>query len=126
MQNFTTAAELGFISKFDYFWTEQDLFKCDGLHLNRMGTNHNLTNFTVFSLNWHFPQRDPAQCPNLASHNPVLGSAGQAGPGSVSSIDSLTHVESSVSPGAGGSCDGSDGFIKSPVPIRIPVKIIER
>ena len=74
MQNFTTATGLGFISNFDYFWTEQDLFKRDGLHLNRMGTSrliHNLISFTMFSLNWQFPQLDPAQCPNLASHNPV-------------------------------------------------------
>ena len=67
MQNFTTATGLGFISNFDYFWTEQDLFKRDGLHLNRMGTSrliNNLINFTAFSLKWHFAQLDPAQCPN--------------------------------------------------------------
>ena len=74
MQNFTTATGLGFISNFDYFWTEQDLFKRDGLHLNRMGTSrliNNLINFTAFSLKWHLAQLDPAQCPKLASHNLV-------------------------------------------------------
>ena len=39
MQNFTTATGLGFISSFDYLWTEQDLFKSDGLYLNSMCTN---------------------------------------------------------------------------------------
>ena len=91
---------LGFISNFDY-WTEQDLFKNDRLHLNMMRTNRsidNLINYIVFSLKWHLPRLDPAQCPNLASHNPVSDSAFEAGAGSVSSIDSLTHVKSSVSP----------------------------
>ena len=34
MQNFTATGQ-GFIINFDYFWTEHDLFKSDGLHLNR-------------------------------------------------------------------------------------------
>ena len=95
MQNFTTATGLGFISNFDYFWTEQDLFKRDGLHLNRMGTSrliNNLINFTAFSLKWHFAQLDPAQCPILVSHNPVPDSVGQAAAGSASSTDSLTSL----------------------------------
>ena len=75
--------------------------KSDELYLNRLGTNrliHSLIKFTALSLNWHFPQLEPAQCPNLAFHNPVPDSVGQAGAGSVSSIESLTHVKSSVSP----------------------------
>ena len=53
MQNFTTAAGHGFISNFDYFWTERDLFKADGLHLNRKGSERltkNFINFIAFSL----------------------------------------------------------------------------
>jgi hypothetical protein len=53
MQNFTTATGLGFISNFDYFWTERDLFKFDGLHLNRKGSERltsNFINFIAFSL----------------------------------------------------------------------------
>ncbi|KAL7398411.1 hypothetical protein ABVT39_009423 [Epinephelus coioides] len=53
MHSFATATGLGFISNFDYFWTERDLFKSDGLHLNRMGTerlSRNFINFIAFSL----------------------------------------------------------------------------
>ena len=57
-----------------------------------------ILNFIAFSLKWHFPQLDPTQCPNLASHNHVPDSVGQARAGSVSSIEFLTHVKSSASP----------------------------
>ena len=53
MQNFATATGLGFVSNFDWFWTEHELFKTDGLHLNRKGTEkliHNFINFIAFSL----------------------------------------------------------------------------
>ena len=53
-QNFSTATGLGFISHFDSFWTEWDLFKYDGLHLSRKGTGKlmcNFINFIAFSFN---------------------------------------------------------------------------
>lgn len=53
MQNFATATGLGFVSNFDCFWTEHELFKTDGLHLNRKGSEkriHNFINFIAFSL----------------------------------------------------------------------------
>lgn len=53
MQNISTATGLGFNSHFDYFWTKRDLFKCDGLHLNRKGTGiltKNCIHFIAFSL----------------------------------------------------------------------------
>lgn len=54
MENFCTATGLGFISHFDSFWTKRDLFKHDGLHLNKRGTgvlSRNLINFIAFNLN---------------------------------------------------------------------------
>ncbi len=53
MQNVTTATGLGFISHFDSFWTEWDLFKYDGLHPNKKGTKKlisNCINCIAFSL----------------------------------------------------------------------------
>ena len=52
LENFSTATGYGFISHFDSFWTRWDLFKHDGLHLNRKGTGiliHNLINFIAFN-----------------------------------------------------------------------------
>ncbi len=52
MRNFATATGLGFISNFNYFWTDRDLFKPDGLHLNKMGAEmltRNFINFIAFS-----------------------------------------------------------------------------
>lgn len=54
MENFSTATGLAFISHFDSFWTRQDLFKHDGLHLNKRGTGvliQNFINFIAFNLN---------------------------------------------------------------------------
>ena len=48
MENFTTATGLGFISKFNSLWTKWDLFKPDGLHLNRKGTGILTQNFINF------------------------------------------------------------------------------
>lgn len=48
MRNFATATGLGFISNFDYFWTERDLFKPDGLHVNKKGSEKLTRNFINF------------------------------------------------------------------------------
>lgn len=47
MENFTTATGLGFISHFDSFWTKRDMFRLDGLHLNREGAGKLTQNFTT-------------------------------------------------------------------------------
>ncbi len=52
LENFTTATGLGFISHFDSFWTKREMFRPDGLHLNRKGTGQltqNLINFVAFN-----------------------------------------------------------------------------
>ena len=72
MLNVTTAPGLSFISHFDSFWTEKDLFKYDGRHLNRKVTGiliGNFINFIYFSLNLWFPLQDPAQHSGCEPHS---------------------------------------------------------
>ncbi len=81
MQNVTTATGLGFISHFDSFWTEWDLFKYDGLHPNKKVTKtliSNCINCIAFSLKWWSLQQDPVQCFDSALFSPVYDSAGPA------------------------------------------------
>ena len=48
LKNFCSAAGYDFISNFDYFWTNPILYRADGVHPNRKGTNQLTTNFIQF------------------------------------------------------------------------------
>lgn len=48
LKNFCSAAGYDFISDFDYFWTNPSLYRADGVHPNRKGTNQLTTNFIQF------------------------------------------------------------------------------
>lgn len=48
LKNICSAAGYNFVSNFDYFWTNPSLYRADGVHPNRKGTNLVTTHFIQF------------------------------------------------------------------------------